>query len=143
MRLALIVGLLVLGACSSSHPSARQSPTTVSAVRGNAGVSETIPPRLRLSATAGSAGTHIEIAATGCSAVPGQVRSVFWHDAYNTANPKQAGDRGLVALARRQVGVASVDSGYVVTAADPSGKSVIVVECGGVGNAEGYFTVTR
>jgi len=107
-------------------------------------VSEKNSPRLRLSATAGSAGTHIDIAATGCPAVPGQVPSVFWHDAYNAANPKRAGDRGLVRFARRQVGVTSVDSRYIVTTADPPGRSIIEVECGGlIGNAVGYFTVTR
>lgn len=120
-------------------------PLRVKLVAGTeAQASQASPTRLSLSSTAGPAGTQIAIAASGCPAVPGHLSSVYWHDAYNAAHPAQAGSRDLVALTRRQISTGDVRSTYLVTTADPPGRSVIVVECGGFGgNAVGYFTVTR
>jgi hypothetical protein len=158
VRRLVVVGLLVLSACNGSRAAARHSATSQAAVGQSTGSPKSTLPapstkpgssqethaRLSLSSNVGPAGTHIAIAATDCPAFAGDSQSVYWHNAYNAAHPAQAGNRGLVTLARRQNSVSDVQSAYTVTTDDPPGRSVVVVQCGGLGgNAVGYFTVTH
>ena len=158
MRRGLIVGVLLLGACGSNHVAASPPPTTNTRVRAISGASAstTIPaataknesqqgPQLQLSSDAGPAGNaHSHIGDGLPSGIGGSNGECLRHDSYNAAHPAQAGDRGLAALERRQVGDGEVQSVYTVTRADSVGRSVIVVQCGGLGgNVVGDFTVTQ
>jgi photosystem II stability/assembly factor-like uncharacterized protein len=98
-------------------------------------------PRLIFSKTRGGPGAHVGVVGTNCLHPRGQPDELAWHDSYNYALDLAHRPASFRRVPVTRVSRTKVVATFVVSPSDSPGRGVLVLLCGGRGNADALFTV--
>jgi hypothetical protein len=100
---------------------------------------------MSLSASSGAPGTSVTVVATGCTKPVAQADTLAWHDHfYDLHDVSKTAPLGVFRrIPVTRTSRTTVRASFVVRPSDHLGRGLLVLFCGGDGNALAHFTVTR
>lgn len=134
-RVARLIAVLELG-CVACGCAGGSGPATTASTRQ----SVSGRPQLLLSSHRGRAGKRIAVKGVNCPRPRSQRDELTWHDSYEAAHPGLERFRRIEPLHRSGT---TVRARFRILKSDTAGRGILVLFCGGRGNAVGYVTVVR